>query len=80
LQLTLRLGIGALQTALASPKAIEKRDLNLWAFGLQEDGLLGYFHAGELPLGHSHLLQIELLGPRLGLPFGFQIVAELFEL
>ena len=34
---------------------------------------------GEFPLRDRHLLDVEVLGSRLGAPFGFEVVAELVE-
>jgi hypothetical protein len=51
--------------------------LGFGAFHPLEDRGLGYFHTGELPLRDRHLLQIELFGSGLRLPFGFEVVAEL---
>ena len=47
--------------------------------GLVKGIVLDDLHAVELPLGDGHLLDVELLGPGLGLPFGFQVVTKLVE-
>ena len=79
LHLTLRSGIGALQAALRLPEPVEQRDLVFGGCVLREDVYLTHFHAGQFPLGDRHLFDIELLGPALRLPFGFQIITELIE-
>ena len=79
LQLTLRPGIGALQAVLALPKLVDERDLEGGPGFLRQDAFLGDFHARKFPLRDCHLLHIELFGPRLRLPFGFQIAAKLVE-
>jgi len=61
------------------PEPIEEGDLSLGAGGFPEDIRLADFHAGQFPLRDRHLFQIELFGPGVGLPFGFQIVAKLME-
>ena len=79
LELTLRSGIGAFQTALRLPQPVEEGKLGFGGEGLLEDTGFGHFHARQFPLRDCHLLQIELCRPRLRLPFAFQIVAELVE-
>jgi hypothetical protein len=79
LQLALPAGIGALQAALRAPQTVEERDLVCGAQVLAEDIDLAYFEARQFPLRDGHLLQIELLGPGAGLPFGFQIVTKAME-
>ena len=79
LQFPLRSGIGALQAALTLPEPVEEGDLSCGAGGLPEDIRLAHFHARQFPLRDRHLLQIELFGPGVRLPFGFQIVAKLME-
>jgi hypothetical protein len=76
LQLSLRSGIGTLQAALGLPQAIEEADL---VGVVLENVDFAYFQARQFPLRDGHLLQIELFGTGAGLPFGFQIVAQLME-
>src|SRR5712671_5600335 len=78
-ELTLRPGIGAFQTALRLPQAVEEGKMGFGGGGLLNDTGLSHLHAGQFPLRNRHLLQIELRRPRLGLPFTLQIVAELIE-
>ena len=79
LQLTLGTGIGALEAALRLPKPVEKRYLDFGGAFLQGDAFFCQLDTGQLPLRDGHLLEVELLSPRLGLPFGFQIVAKLLK-
>ena len=79
LQLTLRAGVGALQAALRLPEAVEERNLDLGCASLENDAFFGSLDARELPLRDRHLLEVEVLGSRLWLPFGFEVVAELVE-
>jgi len=79
LQLPLRSGIGALEAALTLPEPIEEGNLSSGAIGFAEDIRLTHFHARQFPLRDRHLLEIELFGPGLGLPFGFEIVAKAME-
>src|SRR5579864_4801172 len=78
LQFVLRSGKGTLQAALGLPEAVQRGEL-IAGVGVFEDVDLNYFHADQLPLGDGHLFDIELLGPGLGAPFGFQIVAKSME-
>jgi hypothetical protein len=78
LQVALRSGIGALETALGLPKAVEPGELRFGVVIL-EDIYLNDFHSGQFPLRDRHLLDIELFGPGLGMPFEFQIVAKVVE-
>jgi hypothetical protein len=71
LEITLGSGVGTLQTVLALPEFIDEGDLALRGEFLVEEALLGYFDARQFPLRDRHLLDVELLGPRLWLPFGF---------
>jgi hypothetical protein len=79
LEVALRSGIGALEAALGLPEAVEHGELGLGLGFVGEDIDLAYFHAVQFPLRDGHLLDVELLGPGLGVPFGFQIVAKLME-
>src|SRR5438874_13804178 len=79
LEFPLRSGKGALQPGLRLPKPVQEWDLVLGAELLYQETCLAYFHAPQFPLGNSHLLDIELLGPGLRLPFGFQVIAELLK-
>ena len=57
----------------------EQRDLDFGGGFLGYNAFFGHFDTGEFPLRDGHLLDVELLGPRGGLPFGFQVVAKLLE-
>src|SRR5947209_8146730 len=60
---------------LRLPKPVQEWDLVLGAELLYQKTCLAYFHAPQFPLRNSHLLDIELFGPSLRLPFGVEIVA-----
>ena len=79
LQLALRSGVGALEAALGLPEPVEHGELGCGLRHVREDGCFPYFHAAQFPLRDRHLLDIELFGPGLGIPFGFEIVAKLIE-
>jgi hypothetical protein len=79
LQLALGSGIGALQAALGLPETVEQGELVLGIVGIFEEIYLTYFHANQFPLRDCHLLDVELFGPGLGMPFDFEVVAELSE-
>ena len=44
-----------------------------------EDAFLGDFDARQFPLRDRHLLDVELFGSGLRLPFGFELIAKLME-
>ena len=75
----MRSGVGALQAALRLPEPVEERKLGLGGGGFLEDACLTHFHARQFPLRDRHLHQIEPCGPRSGLSFALQIVAESIE-
>src|SRR5438045_5868534 len=79
LKLALGSGIGTLKATLGLPETVEQGELILGAIGIFEEIYLAYFHAGQFPLRDRHLFDIELFGPRLGMPFDFEIVAKLSE-
>jgi len=47
---------------------------------LIEDAFLGYFDARQFPLRDGHLLEVEMFGSGLRLPFGLEVIAELMEI
>jgi hypothetical protein len=50
LQVTLRAGVGALQTVLALPEFVDQGDLAFGGEFLLEEAFLGYFDARQFPL------------------------------
>jgi hypothetical protein len=78
LQLALRSDVRALQAVLGLPEAVKHGDLSL-GVGLFENVHFDHFHPGQFPLRDCHLFHIELFGPGLGMPFDFQVVAEVIE-
>ena len=58
---------------------LEERYLDLGCAVLHCDAFFGSLDAGEFPLRDRHLLEVEVLGSGLGLPLGFEVVAELVE-
>ena len=45
-----------------------------------EDAFLGYFDLRQFPLRDGHLLEVEMFGSGLRLPFGLEVIAELMEI
>src|SRR5207248_3001306 len=65
-------GEGALQAGLRLPEPVQQRDLVFGAELLYQETYLAYLHAPQFPLRDRHLLDIELFGASLRLPFGLQ--------
>ena len=80
LEFMLGLGEGTLQAALILPDAVEERELEGSGDVLFEEAGFGDFPAGEFPLRDGHLLDVDLLGLGLRLPFGLEIIAETLEI
>ena len=79
LQFVLRSGVGSLHAALRLPETVEEADARVRDDGFLAEIRLACFHAIEFPLRDRHLLQIELLTPRLRLPFDLQVAAKLVK-
>ena len=73
-------GEGALQAGFRLPKTVQQRDLVFGAELLYQETYLACLHVPKFPLRDRHLFDLELFGPALRLPFGFQIFAELMKL
>ena len=80
LELVLRFDIGALESGLHLPAAVEDESLILGGAVLLHNAGFADFEAGEFPLRDRHLFDIMLFIPLLRLPDSFQIRAKLVEI